>query len=277
VGGWDGTDATSTTDLYSSTSFRFFPGPPMSEKRDFHDAVTLEDGRVLVTGGLSYSPTGANFSDTAEIYDPVSRTWRFTAGRPIRRRGGHELTLLPDGRVLISGGEPSGTASGSIEFFDPVSETFRSGANNSGSGRQNHALAQITGQGNLLFADGGSALVEFFNPLTEQFQGAGVGSVPVRTYSTASPLPDGKVLIVGGFDRTNPRDTLALRSIDLYVPGLGDVGRVVNVNVQLALPRAGHSAHAISGGRIIFVGGVGTSSPVSLSSIEVFTPRVTAK
>jgi hypothetical protein len=272
IGGWQGQDATAAVDRYDAARFQFAPARPLQEVRDFHAAVGLPDGRVLVTGGLHYLPTGAVFSDTAEIYDPGSDTWRFTFGAPVRRRGGHALTLLHDGRVLISGGEPSGTAGGTIEFFDPDTETFRSGKFTSGSARENHALTVVNEHGDLIFADGGSALVEFLDPETERFAPGGVGSVPRRTRSTASLLPNGQVLIAGGFDMTDSDDVLALRSLDLYVPGLGDYGRVLQLPVQLNQPRAGHSAHVMPSGRIFFIGGVGVGDVFSLATIEQLEP-----
>ena len=80
----------------------------MSIGRAFHTATLLDDGRVLVVGGVTYGGmVGADHVtdvlDTAEIYDPATDTWTPT---PLmsRHRAGHIAIKLPDGRVLVAGG-----------------------------------------------------------------------------------------------------------------------------------------------------------------------------
>src|SRR5439155_25127611 len=97
--------ALSSTEIYFPEVFEFVTGPALAEQRDYLAAVALKDGRVLVTGGLSYASKGAVYSTTAEIYDPGLGGFRFTRGAPIARRAGHTLTLMPDRKVLIVGGE----------------------------------------------------------------------------------------------------------------------------------------------------------------------------
>ncbi len=70
------------------------------------NAVLLPDGKVLVTGGTS----GAGFNnDTtpvfpAELWDPVAETWTTMASAQIPRLYHSAALLLPDGRVLTTGG-----------------------------------------------------------------------------------------------------------------------------------------------------------------------------
>ncbi len=70
---------------------------PLKTPRAEHAAVTLTDGRVLITGGLGHAP----LSD-AEIYDPSRNTWTPAAPMP-HPRYGHAATLTDD-RVIITGG-----------------------------------------------------------------------------------------------------------------------------------------------------------------------------
>jgi hypothetical protein len=53
-----------------------------------------------VAGG--YNLTEGAMAD-AERFDPVTREWT-PAGTMASRRYGHTATLLPDGRVLVTGG-----------------------------------------------------------------------------------------------------------------------------------------------------------------------------
>src|ERR1051325_7204436 len=64
----------------------------------------------------------------AEIFDPRRGTWTSTAPMATDRRL-HGATLLPDGRVLVSGGESvrsgSRTALATAEVFDPANSRWR--------------------------------------------------------------------------------------------------------------------------------------------------------
>lgn len=65
----------------------------------FSQAVTLNNGKVLVVGGLDTS--GAN--PLAELFDPNTGTFSVTGGLRTGRAN-HSATLLQNGRVLILGG-----------------------------------------------------------------------------------------------------------------------------------------------------------------------------
>ncbi|MGH8564029.1 MAG: galactose oxidase-like domain-containing protein [Gammaproteobacteria bacterium] len=72
------------------------------------NALLLPDGRVLVTGGTS----GPGFNDftpstsvyAAELWDPATETWSTMASASISRIYHSATLLLPDGRVLSTGG-----------------------------------------------------------------------------------------------------------------------------------------------------------------------------
>ena len=88
-----------------------------------HRAAKLLDGRVLITGGMG---ADANTAFTnATLYDPTTDTFAATTPLPTVNptrpgigfphvpgaRWGHEMTTLPDGRVLVSEGEASTASS----------------------------------------------------------------------------------------------------------------------------------------------------------------------
>jgi hypothetical protein len=73
----------------------------MSTNRLFFGSNVLPDGRVLVVGGEYSGPSGAkNFTNTGEIYNPVSNTWSSIADFPQSSFGDDPTAMLPDGRVL---------------------------------------------------------------------------------------------------------------------------------------------------------------------------------
>jgi Domain of unknown function (DUF1929) len=74
-----------------------------SRWRDYGSAVTF-DGKVLIAGGDG-SDDNAAATSTAEIIDlnATHPSWKYTSSMANARRQ-HNLTLLPDGKVLVTGG-----------------------------------------------------------------------------------------------------------------------------------------------------------------------------
>jgi Ca2+-binding RTX toxin-like protein len=88
----------------------------MSTARSNHTATLLGSDKVLVTGGYD-SLVGSTAS--AELYDPVHRTWSPAPSMSTPRRE-HAATLLPSGRVLVTGGNSLGGFTESAELYGPV-------------------------------------------------------------------------------------------------------------------------------------------------------------
>jgi galactose oxidase-like protein len=124
-----------SVELYDPTGNTFRP-LVMVTPRDSHTATLLSNGGVLVVGGSGIPGNGFGEA-SAEMYDPLSGRFTPSGSLTIPRRK-QTATLLPDGRVLIAGGESdlSGiarmfptTTSGlsslaSAELFDPTSGSF---------------------------------------------------------------------------------------------------------------------------------------------------------
>jgi Domain of unknown function (DUF1929)/Bacterial Ig domain len=85
---------------------------PMAYGRRQHNLTVLADGTVLATGGNS---SGAGLVDLnagvypAELWNPATGQWRTLAAMQITRQYHSTALLLPDGRVLSSGGGICGT------------------------------------------------------------------------------------------------------------------------------------------------------------------------
>lgn len=75
-----------------------------------HTATLLRDSHILIVGTRG--------QQTAEIYDPIRRSWKETRPLSIERHSGHSATSLEDGSVLISGGQ------GPEEAFLATSERY---------------------------------------------------------------------------------------------------------------------------------------------------------
>jgi hypothetical protein len=75
-------------------------------------SVTRVDGRLLFAGGIDQNGPRA----MAEMYNASSGTWS-PAGAMAQPRYYHQATLLPNGRVLISGG--LGPSALTAELYTP--------------------------------------------------------------------------------------------------------------------------------------------------------------
>jgi hypothetical protein len=113
-----------TTEIYDIDSGTWSPGPEMREDRFRHTATRLPDGRILIAGG--YSSTQKKTLATAEIYDPAANTFTLLPSTMSDGRMDHTATLLPNGRVLITGGWNSlkNRTVASVDLFDPATNSF---------------------------------------------------------------------------------------------------------------------------------------------------------
>lgn len=151
----DNVASTSSAEIFDPAaadgSFQWTATGSMAQARFSHSAsalwgpacVTGEPpaycGRVLVAGGVSdfssgdpIVPTGfSTFRDGAELYDPVTGSWRAT-GSLHDARAGHTASTLPDGRILVTGGGSSVETNSSYhvvkpstsEIYDPAVESW---------------------------------------------------------------------------------------------------------------------------------------------------------
>ncbi|HEX5137233.1 MAG TPA: Ig-like domain-containing protein, partial [Planctomycetota bacterium] len=95
----------------TGTSQRIVPGPLFA--RAAHVQVRLLDNRVLLAGGESSSFPFIPVT-TCEIFDPVTGTFSSAASLQAARSFAH-ASLLPDGRVLVTGGQ--GLANDGVTFL----------------------------------------------------------------------------------------------------------------------------------------------------------------
>ena len=145
-----------------------------------------------------------NGESLAELYDPISASWNATASTS-RLRNAHTATLLPDGMVLVAGGDAPGNETlSSAELYDSISGSWTAVANMV----ETHARGSATllPDGRVLVAGGGdkdggrAGLGRTVRP-----EHSNLGSRPEHghpaTGHTATLLPDGRVLVAGRTQR----------------------------------------------------------------------------
>jgi hypothetical protein len=193
----------------------------MVEARFAFTATRLLDGRVLVTGGDRGFDAVPRALASAELYDPATGTWTAT-GSMLTGRYRHTATLLPDGKVLVAGGNVSSNAQlgsrcclATAELYDPATGMWT--ATGSMLDARVGSTATLLVDGKVLVAGGDNALVdgippgaELYDPSTGSWTATGTMGESYRHDHTATLLSDGLVLLVGG--------TTANAPIGLYDP-----------------------------------------------------------
>ncbi|UVT14777.1 MAG: hypothetical protein H8K04_13115 [Nitrospira sp.] len=130
--------------------------PTMTIPRAGHAAVRLANGQILITGGASATIFPSPAVNTAELYDPTTNTFAALAGKMVATRTDHSATLLPDGKVLLAGGQidtMNGKGNTSAELYDPASQTFTAIPNSMAVPRGGHT-AVLLPNGQVLLAAG---------------------------------------------------------------------------------------------------------------------------
>lgn len=259
--------ALSSAEIYNPPTGEFQSTGQLSIQRVGHTATALRDGRVLMTGGSETSFfRGATAS--AEIYDPTTKT--FNPITPMSTpRLAHRATLLPDGRVLITGGQDTDRKKlATAEIFDPQTNAFsqlpamRNPRSDHTATLLNNGFVFIAG-GAAGYEDGRempSASSEIFNPKTNKFTPASEMSVP-RFKHSSTLLPDGRVLITGGADARMGGGKY--RSAEIFDPVSGKFSSTGDL--KTARYKIRDSVVPLSNGKILVAGGGGR--------LEVFDPK----
>ena len=119
AGGDDNSGYPVATELYDPVANSFAVGPSMNTGRELTaNPALLPNGKVLIAGGWVF---GSGVLASTELYDPVSNTFAAMASTA-SMSGPREFstaTLLPNGEVLIAGGDNGDENLASSELYTP--------------------------------------------------------------------------------------------------------------------------------------------------------------
>ena len=210
-------DPLSSTELYNPATGQWASTGSLAVARVGHTAVLLPGGKVLVTGGVTTTPTSTLILSSTELYEPSTGQWTGT-GNFLTARAFVTAVLLTNGRVLIAGGSNfATTAYGATDLYDPVSGGWTA----TGSlltPRVSHTATRLP-NGKVLVAGGSGSLgtlgsVETYDPAAGTWSAVAALRVP-RLNHAAVLLNTGKLLVVGG------QGAGAATSAELFDPSIG--------------------------------------------------------
>ena len=267
VGGYNASSGVlASAELYDPASGTWTTTGALTSAREYHTATLLPNGMVLVVGGETnqFIPLGNPSLVSAELYDPATGRWAATEALKYGRYQ-HTATLLQNGKVLVAGGNgysPTITA----ELYDPASGSWATTGALSTS-RVQHT-ATLLPDGRVLAAGGGSTFglpppgpsAELYDPVAGTWTATG-GLNTNRASHTATLLPNGKVLAIGGYNSG------VLSSAELYDPATG----IWTAAGTLTKGRLLHTATVLPNGKVLVAGGQGSLvSSDALSNVESY-------
>lgn len=257
------TTGSSSAPVASGSAGGFKVAASLAVPRGHHTATLLDDGRILVVGGLDLQSGSPSYVAESEVYDPVSNastktsdpalggspggymaTMSGTKAIPVVRFQ-HSAVKLQDGRVLIVGG---------------------------------HGVEALDATGNPIEAELATAFT--FDPKKNTF--AQVGSLNfARSSASAVLLPSGKVLVMGGFNATlNTNMGGSTPTAEIFDP---TTNMFTATTMQLGVPRQEAGAALVNGvpmiaGGLAFVVASGATTPAAYLApgTETFDPTTGA-
>ncbi len=278
AGGYSNTPGTSdnflaSAELYDPSTGTFTATGNMTTPRDVHAATLLPNGQVLIAGGFgpcTSSPRqGCSFLTSAELYDPSTGTFTATGGTNVG--GWFQATLLPNGKVLIAGG--NGGDAGDAEIYDPSTGAFSPTA-----ALYYPAAATALYPTAATSLPNGKVLVtleddydpeyhygEIYDPSTGAFAATG-SRTTLPAQNTATLLPDGTVLMTG-LDHAPQNPSFTGASAEIYDPVTGTFGLTGNMLTS----RGSHRATLLPDGTVLISGGLICCS-TTLASAEIYRP-----
>ena len=178
--------------------------------RLYFGSNVLADGRVFVMGGEYSGPSGAsNFTNTGEIYNPVTNTWANIANFPNGSFGDDPTAVLPNGNIL------TGYLSGAQTYiYNPSTNVWTQAGTKLRNDRSDEEGWVKLPDGSVLSYDifssnsTGVGHAQRYIPSSNTWVDAGIVPVLLSSGAVGSELgpglllPDGRVLYLGANGNT---------------------------------------------------------------------------
>jgi N-acetylneuraminic acid mutarotase len=202
----------------------------------------------------------------------ASGTWAFTASLH-NARDGQTATLLPNGNVVVAGGENNNGAIASTEVYSPMTSSWSKSGNLKTA--RSGAEAILLASGSVLIAGGcisnclgaTTATAELYNSTNRNWSSTG-SMATARTYFSMVMLPGGKVLVVGGCTRLNSNGCGGITAaVEIYDPSTGRWSSTGPMHAA----RGNLTATLLPNGKVLVAGGINAANN-PLATAEIYNP-----
>lgn len=267
-------------EYYSVKTSTFENFVEVGKSRTYHASAALTGSPegVVIAGGAGTA--ASDLLDGIEMF--AAGTFRPLAPALSEPRSGSVAVAVPDGVLVIGGWNGPDSASARVDYIKFPGGNASVSPFEMKQARAEHSAVLLEDQsGELkvfvcggLFHDGSNMQIadscEFVYP--ERMQSELLDLTVERWGHTAVVLPDGRVLIAGGF--YTGEDPLLAKGNALVFNT--PVGLTQPWNIAMVSARAGHTATLLPNGMVLLVGGVSSmvgSSPSPASQLyEIFNP-----
>jgi len=171
--------------------------PDMLAGREGHQAVLLNNGKVLIIGGTGDASTAV------ELYNPATRQFEKGGPAPIDCSG--TAIPLPDGRILIAGGSQDHQPTAMAMTYDPKANRFTRVGDMTVV--RYKTAAAVLPDGRAIIIGGSDSRdwhgkynsTELFDPKTNRFSsGPQLNFERFKLAHSIITLPNGDILVTGG-------------------------------------------------------------------------------
>ena len=184
------------------------------------------------------------------------------------------VNLLPDGRVLITGGSDDDFIPlSSVEIYNPDTGKWKINPASMRVARVNHQATELSDK-RILITGGettgelATKTAEIFDPLSREFSVIQDKMSQARTDHAAVLLKNGKVLIAGGLPESWSMKGEELNSAEIFDP---NTNRFIAVKSHMEQGRSGHCGILLNDGRVLIIGGGQRGN----GKVELFDPTKT--
>ena len=186
-----------SAELYTVATGQWTRLPDMQAGREGHQAVLLNNGKVLILGGTDNARTAV------ELYNPATHRFEKGGEAPFDCNG--SVVPLPDGRILIAGGIQDRQLSRMAMTYDPKTNRFTRVGDmtivryKTASAILPDGRAILIGGSDNRDWNGKYSSTELFDPKTNQFsRGPELNFERFKLAKSIITLPNGDILVAGG-------------------------------------------------------------------------------
>lgn len=184
----------------------------------------------------------------------------------------HAATVLPNGQVLLTGGCNNSMAVNTAEIYSPETQRFMALTATMTAARIGHTatllpngLVLIAGGFNNLGTEAPLDTAELYDPEANTFTALTATMTTVREQQAATLLPNGQVLITGGWNSSHN----ALNTAELYNP---ETQTFTAIGPTMTSGRVAHTSTLLPNGQVLITGGALIYGVNTLNTAELYDP-----
>lgn len=261
-------EPTPHTLILDAESLEFSQVAPPEAPSAIAQLALLEDGRVLRVGGLLLDPGEDPDADPTstgvEIYDPASDSWTPASSIDPEPTLPASAGLSPPQWLFpMTGGKTmfvrigdvgESSDQGLIEIYDAATDSWHVEAEfNAGWDHPWHVM--MTSKDTLYVFYESS--VDIYDPDTNLWSST-YNSRGIPSHSSVTELPDGRLLVAGGYADAGQYDVYPSTRTEIYDPST----TIWAAGPELAEPRRDHSATLMPDGSVFLFGGIGVVADI---------------